>query len=324
MSLHPPEGPSNPRLPNPKKSKALKPLKPLSRVQKRSVETSASVALETPEQIVYQHSVLCQTSIPYRDPGAGVRVWDKKQGIVSLTIEAGRDEDPETGEWVQLGIPFGPKPRLILAHLNAEALKTRSPKINVEDSFTAFVRRIQNYRPNGKEIRTFKDHLGRLSAATIRMAISADGHSLRINSQIVTAFDLWFPKDESQRVPWPSMIHLSLDYFDSLQNHAVPLDERALAGLAHSAMALDLYAWLAQRLHRIPRRQPQFVAWATFKEQFGAGIGRIDNFKHYFRVALWQVLAFYPAAKVEGDGRGLTLYNSAPPVKKRLVLVDKS
>jgi len=38
----------------------------------------------------------------------------------------------------------------------------------------------------------------------------------------------------------------------SRQTHAVPLDERALAGLAHSSLALDIYAWLAQRLHRVP------------------------------------------------------------------------
>jgi len=252
-----------------------------------------------------------------------VRVWDKEQGIVSLTIEAGRDKNPKTGEWIQLGLPFGPKPRLILAHLNTEALRTESPKINVEDSFTAFVQRMQSYRPNGKEIQAFKDHLRRLSAATVRMAISTEGRSLRVNSQIITAFDLWFHKDKSQRVLWPSTIRLSHEYFTSLQNHAVPLDERALAGLSHSAMALDLYTWLAQRLHRIPPKQPQFLAWAALKEQFGAGLGQMNNFKRKFRLALGQVLAFYPAAKLEGDGQGLTLYNSAPPVKKRLVLVDK-
>jgi len=32
-------------------------LKPLSRVQRRSVETSVAVALDTLEQIAYQHSV---------------------------------------------------------------------------------------------------------------------------------------------------------------------------------------------------------------------------------------------------------------------------
>jgi len=324
MSLHSPIGSHKPHSPNPQISKALNPLKPLSRVQRRSVETSASVALETPEQIVYQHSVLCQTSLPYRDPGPAVRTWERKQGAVFLRLEAGHARHPETQEWVPIGLPFGPKPRLILAHLNTEALKTQSPKIDIGDSFTAFVRRIQNYRPNGHQIRAFKTHLGSLSASIIRIAMQTDRRSFQVDSKIVTAFDLWFPKDESQRVLWPSTIHLSLDYFDSLQKHAVPLDERALAGLAHSSMALDIYTWLAQRLHRVPRRQPQFIAWATLKDQFGAGLGQMCHFKHYFRVALGQVLAFYPAAKVEGDGRGLTLYDSAPPVKKRLVLVHKS
>jgi len=104
----------------------------------------------------------------------------------------------------------------------------------------------------------------------------------------------------------------------------VPLDERALAGLAHSASALDIYAWLAQRLHRVPHRQPQFITWAALKEQFGAEFGRMNNFKHKFRLALGQVLAFYPRAKVEGDGRGITLYNSPSPIAKKRFPVQKT
>jgi len=324
MSLHPPIGPHKPHSPNPQISKALNPLKPLSRVQRRSVETSASVALETPEQIVYQHSVLCQTSLPYRDPGPAVRTWERKQGTVYLSIDAGKAKNPKDEEWVQLGLPFGPKPRLILAHLNAEALKTGSPKIDVEDSFTAFVRRIQKRAPTGPEITVYKEQLIRISTAVIRIAMSTEDRTFQMNNQIVMAFDLFLTKDEHQRVLWPATLHLSHEYFATLQKHAVPLDELALGGLAHSSLALDLYAWLAQRLHRVPRRQPQFIAWAALKDQFGAGLGQMCHFKHKFRVALGQVLAFYPAAKVEGDGRGLTLYNSAPPVKKRLVLVHKS
>jgi hypothetical protein len=44
------------------------------------------------------------------------------------------------------------------------------------------------------------------------------------------------------------VVRLSQEYFDSLTAHAVPLDERAISGLAHSAMGLDVYSWLAQRL----------------------------------------------------------------------------
>jgi len=197
--------------------------------------------------------------MPYRDPGPDVREWDKEQGAVSLRISAGTAKNPKTGEWVHLDLPFGPKPRLVLAHLNTEALKTGSPEIDVETSLTAFVRRIQKRPPTGPEIRAFKDQLSRLATVTIRMAMTTENRVFQINNQVVSAFDLLI-EDEHQRVLWSSVLRLSQDYFASLQTHAVPLDELALGGLAHSIMALDLYAWLAQRLHRVPRGKPKFIA----------------------------------------------------------------
>ena len=305
------------------------PLKPLSKVDRRSIKTSVDIAMEPPEDIAFQHTVLCQTSLPYRNPGNSVLRWEREQGAVSLLVNAGEAKNPDTGEWVQLGLPFGPKPRLVLSHLNAEALKQGSPVIEVEETMTGFVRRIQNplkkpkSGPNGYEIRSFKDHLGRLSAAIIRLAMCTEERAVQVDSKIVTAFDLWFTKNEQQRVLWPSTIRLSEDYFNSLQKHAVPLDERALGALSHSAMALDIYAWLAQRLHRIPTGRPQFITWAAIKDQFGHGYGRMCDFKRVFRIAMKQVLIQYQAANVHEDGRGLTLRNSAPPVAKTLYLVNK-
>ena len=299
------------------------PLKPLSKVERRSIKTSVEIAMEPPEVISYQHTVLCQTSLPYRDPGKSVREWEQEQGAVSLRVEAGAAKNPDTGEWVQLGLPFGPKPRLILSHLNAQAIKTGSPVLDMDDSLTAFVQRIQGFSPNGYQIRAFKDHLSRLSVSTVRLAMTTDDRALQVNSQIVDAFDLWFPNNEKQRVLWPSTIHLNDKYYASLQKHAVPLDERALGALSHSSMALDIYAWLAQRLHRIPAGRPQFITWAAIKDQFGQSYGRMCDFKRVFRVAMKQVLIQYQAAHVQEDGRGLTLRNSAPPVTKKLYLVNK-
>ena len=299
------------------------PLKPLSKVARRAIKASTDIAMDPPEVIGYQHTVLCQTSLPYRNPGKNVREWEQEQGAVSLRVEAGAAKNPDTGEWVNLSLPFGPKPRLILAHLNAQAIKTGSPALDMDDSLTAFVKRIQGRSPTGPEFSNFKSHLGCLSASTIRMAVSKDGRAVQVDSKIVTAFDLWFPKNEKQRVLWPSTIRLSLDYFNSLSVHAVPLDERALSALSHSAMALDIYAWLAQRLHRIPEGRPQFITWAAIKDQFGQGYGRMCDFKRVFRVAMKQVLIQYQAANVNEDGRGLTLSNSAPPVSKKLYLVNK-
>ena len=299
------------------------PLKPLSKVARRAIKASVDISMDPPEEIAFQHTVLCQTSMPYQNPGKDVLRWERKQGNVYLLINAGEALNAETEEYVQLGLPFGAKPRLVLSHLNAEALKQGSPLIEVEDSLTAFVQRIQGFSPNGQQIRAFKDHLSRLSVSTIRLAMTTEDRALQVNSQIVDAFDLWYTKDGQQRLLWPSTIHLNDKYFASLQKHAVPLDERALGALSHSAMALDIYAWLAQRLHRIPAGRPQLIPWASVKDQFGTGYKRMNKFKEKFRIAMKQVLIQYQAANLEEDGRGLTLRNSAPPVSKKLYLVNK-
>jgi hypothetical protein len=298
-------------------------LKPLSRVTQRLIRSSVEIELDDPDSILYQHTVFCQTGLPYRDPGDAVRTWERINGHAHLEINAGKAMHPELGRLVPVGMPFGPKPRLILAHVNAEALRTGSPEIEIETSLTAFVKRLK-LDPKGRNMRAIKDQLGRLSAASIRLGLVRDGRAVTINSQIVTAFDLWFPKDDRQRVLWPATIKLSRDYFDSLQRHAVPLDERAIVALSHSAMALDIYAWLAQRLHRIDPGKPLFITWAALKGQFGWHYDRMDNFKRVFRTTLGLVASQYRGARFDMNGRGMTLRHSSPPVKGRVALINKS
>ena len=244
-----------------------KPLKPLSRVQTRLIEPCS----EDDPDICFQHSVFCQTGLPYRNPGDDVREWRRTQGGAMLVVQAGQLLQPQTASVVDVGLPWGPKPRLILAHLNAEALRIGSPEIEISNSLSAFVKRIRGF-DGGREIRMFKDQLTRLSNALIRLAMVRGDRLTQINAQVVTGFDLWFPKDERQRVLWPSTVRLSTEYFESLQKHAVPLNEADLGALAHSAMALDIYAWLAQRLYRIDSRKPAFIPWVSLKEQFGPAL----------------------------------------------------
>lgn len=296
---------------------------PLSRVQQRLIRSAVGIQADDPESILYQHSILCQTGLPYRNPGEDQREWERRNGDVQLKVVAGEAIHPETGEWMKLGLPYGPKPRLILIFLNRAALINNSPEIEVDESLTAFVKNLLGYDPNGSEIRLLKDQLARLSASLVRLGTVRDGRSVQINTQVVTAFDLWFPKDQRQRVLWPSTVRLSLDYFETLQRHAIPLDERAVASLAHSAMALDVYCWLAQRLHRIEPGKPQFITWAALKGQFGWHYGRMDNFKRVFRQTLDMVRSQYRGAKLTLDDRGGTLYHSPPPVKGRLATVRK-
>ena len=287
---------------------------PQTRIVRRLVETSG-LLVDQPDDIAYQHSILCQTGMPYRNPGMGVREWEREQGNASLMIEAGQAKDMETGKWVKVGLPWGPKARLILMHLNSSAIRTQSPEIDVGHSLTDFVKRI-GLTTDGRTIRTIKDQVGALSVAMIRMAFQGPEGGFQINAQVVSGFDLWFSADERQKVLWPSTVRLSLDYFASLQSHAVPLDERAIGALSHSAMALDVYSWLAQRLHRIPKPHRQFIPWVAVKEQFGPDFGRLRKFREKFVEALRQVHAVYPAAKIDVTDEGLTLHTSPPPVAK--------
>jgi hypothetical protein len=301
----------------------------LTLVQKRVIESGIDIAMYPPEDIAYQHTVFCQTCLPYRNPGDEVRVWERRQGQVLLRVEAGSALNPETDQFEQLGLPFGPKSRLILSHLNSEALKKSSPVVEVEAHFTGFVKRIADplkqgrSDPNGRELKIFKTQLSALAASSIRLGVKQEERAITIKSDIIQAFDLWFPKDDRQRVLWPSVIRLSEDYFNSLAKHAVPLDERALFALSHSAMALDIYTWLAQRLHRIPANRPQFVSWAAIKAQFGQGYNELKFFRRAFIHTLRLVHGQYQTAQIEINEKGVTLFHSMPPVPPRGFVVKK-
>jgi hypothetical protein len=149
------------------------------------------------------------------------------------------------------------------------------------------------------------------------MGVVEEGRAVQVQTQFVAAFDLWFPKQSDQRVLWPSTVRLSDEYFRTLGQHAVPLDHRAVAALASSSLALDIYSWLASRLYRVPAGKPQFIGWQQLYEQFGQGFARIRDFRRKFLHTLRHVEAVYPAARLSADDRGMTLAHSPPPVAAR-------
>jgi hypothetical protein len=294
----------------------LKPKK-TARIVERLLELPAT---EGDESIVYQHSVLCQTCLPYRDPGDTVRTWERANGRVNLVVAAGQAFHPQLERFIDVGLPFGPKPRLVLYHLNAEALRTQSPQIELEDSLTKFVKRTLGLDTHGRNIRTVKEQLGRLAAADFRFGtMIGEGQAVTVKSSIIESFDLWLAKDAQQRVLWPSTVQFSPRYFESLMKHAVPLNEVAVTHLSHNAMALDIYTWLAQRLHRIETGQGALVPWASLWQQFGQGYAQVRQFRFVFTRTLRQVQVVYPEAKFEVAKEGMRLRHSRPPVTKRLL-----
>src|SRR3954468_18253769 len=289
----------------------------LSVVKRRLLEAAEDILVSEPDELTFQHSCMAQCSLPASRPAPEVFVWDKRQGRTRLRVEAGSVIDPTTGLYTRPGLPYGTKARLLLMHLNSEAVRSQSPVIPVEASMTAFFRRLMGKSMDGRQVRMLKSQLSALAAATFRMGVADGGGAKQLNSTVVGAFDLWSLTEGGHRVLWPTTLKLSHEYFESLSRYAVPLDERAVAALAHSATALDVYCWLAQRLHRIPVEKPQFVPWTGLFEQFGQGYSVLRQFRAFFLTQLRQVQVAYSDARISVDGRGMTLEYSAPPILRR-------
>src|SRR6185312_9007784 len=160
----------------------------------------------------FTHTVLTQTSLPASQPPDGMLVWERRQGRATLRVEAGSALNPRTGHFEQLGLPHGPKARLLLIHLNSEAIRRQSPIIPVEDTMTAFFRRLMGRTQDGRQAKMLKGQLSALAAAQFRMSITSGDSALQVDTKVVGAFNLWFEKDDNQRILWPSVLKLSLDY----------------------------------------------------------------------------------------------------------------
>jgi len=110
---------------------------------------------------------------------------------------------------------------------------------------------------------------------------------------------------------------LSEGFFEQLQKHPVPLEEAAIKALSNNAPALDVYLWLAYRLHAL--KADKLVTWTALKAQFGTGFAKLYHFKNKFPGTLGLAGAVYPEAKLDVTEAGVILKPSRPPVSPRLI-----
>src|SRR5580698_10078542 len=137
-------------------SKSSAALAPLTPIQRRLWNAATDIMTNQSKQIDFLHTVQCQCVLPYRNPGEHIREWDRHQGTATLRVEAGSALDPNTGEFVKLGLPYGEKPRLVLIYLASEAVRTGEPVVDVEGSMTAFARSL-GVETNGQQLKSLKD-----------------------------------------------------------------------------------------------------------------------------------------------------------------------
>jgi hypothetical protein len=94
----------------------------------------------------------------------------------------------------------------------------------------------------------------------------------------------------------------------------VPVREEAIRAIGTRSLAIDVYIWLAYRLHALSKSTP--ITWAAVHAQFGAGFRLVRQIKPTFMEALNLALAVYPEAQVDIEKQGLILHPSAPAVPK--------
>ena len=104
-------------------------------------------------------------------------------------------------------------------------------------------------------------------------------------------------------------------FYESLIRHPLPVREAAIRALSGRSMAIDLYIWLAYRLHHLTR--PTRVPWPALYRQFGAGFAQPRQLRAHAREALALALAAYPEARVGVEDDALTLMPSPAPVPER-------
>jgi hypothetical protein len=260
----------------------------------------------------YLHAVLAQCGMPRRHVDG--TSYERTNGNVSLLMTAGKLWDEMTRTWQPQPLPYGTRPRLALIHISAEAVRTRSPEVEVGHSVREYLMRL-GVNTGGREFRRFQTHMRALAACEMRLGIGAE---TIMDAAPIKRFRAWHAGAEGQRALWPGTVTLTKDFFESLIDAAVPLDMGAVARLKHSALALDVYAWLAHRLHRVRAPAGDRVSWLALQAQFGE-YRTVKDFRREVIAALAAVQAAYPAARLELVRGGLLLLPSPSPVPKLIV-----
>lgn len=278
-----------------------------------AVEIGAQDA-RTAGMIGYMARMLVQANMPYSDPG-DVAAWGRRSGAFSLIMQPGMTMD-DNSQPKSIGMPYGSLPRLLLAWISTEAVRTREPVVILGDTLSAFMRELGLVPTGGRwgSITRLRNQMMRLFSASISCTYDGPGQWANSGIRISDEAHLWWDqKQPQQAMLWQSTVTLGSKFFEELISHPVPLDMRALKALRRSPMALDLYCWLTYRMSYL--RQHTVIPWPMLAVQFGANYARPRAFKEAFVDSLRKVLSVYPVLGIEPGPVGLILRPARTHVK---------
>lgn len=264
---------------------------------------------------------LVQATLPHSNPG-DVNAWGRENGAFSMVMQPGIIQ--KNGELKSIGLPYGSIPRLVLAWITTEAVKTKSRELILGNSLSQFMHALDIVPTGGRwgSIDRLKTQMKRLFSASISCTYEdGDNWGIRKATPVERADLWWDPKNPNQATVWESSLLLTESFFTEIIDRPVPIDMRALKSLKKSPMALDIYCWLTYRMSYLHKKTG--IPWQALAAQFGSNYANdaqgIRNFKRHFIDQLKKVNCVYPDIKIDYDSSSLILMPSKTHIKSIIV-----
>ena len=266
-------------------------------------------ASEADADLGFMARLLALCSLPRTNPG-NRHQYKRVNGPYKLVMVAGADNK----------LPFGNFPRLILAWVCTEAVRTQSRVIVLGSSLSAFMKTLGIYSSGGgRDQIKLRNQMRRLLGCTVTLIYKEGNEEQFVNSPIAARGKYWWNPDNNSALPgWNSTIVLGEDLFNEIINHPVPIDMNTLTALKRSSLGLDLYLWLVYRTFVLHR--PQRITWKQVYRQFGVDPARavdrvtVRNFQREVIRELKKIKLAWPELNYSTAPGLLILHPSTPAI----------
>ena len=169
-------------------------------------------------------------------------------------------------------LPFGNLPRLLLAWVCSEAVRTRRRELVLGRSLYEFMHKLgMEDRSGGRhgERARLKNQMTRLFRCSVQIIYTDGEHEVTVSSFLADRTEYWWnTKRPTAPVLWDSTIELGEKFFQEIIAHPIPLDLNTLRAMKRSSLGLDLYFWLVYRTFTL--KAPLTLSWRQLYRQFGA------------------------------------------------------
>ena len=215
-------------------------------------------ASEADPDLGFMARLLALCSLPRTNPG-NRKEYKRVNGPFTLYMVAGGGNK----------LPFGNLPRLILAWISTEAVRTRSRVLILGPSLAKFMKTLGVYSSGGGNAGIkLRNQMRRLFGCTVQLSYKEGNEEQFVNSPIAARGKYWWNPNNNSALPgWNSTIVIGEDLFNEIIRHPVPLDMNTLTALKRSTLGLDLYLWLVYRTFAL--RAPLRLSWQQVYGQFG-------------------------------------------------------